>query len=394
MKKVLVESMVHNTNECLAIRFEYCGKTKELVKTIKTVKYSRTKKTFYVLSKDFSPDQLLNKLSSLGIEASMNNGPKRDTRIRNLRPANQRRKLSEAQKNIIRNYVSYLKGMRYAKSTVMSYFTFIADFVEFLGNTPINEANNDSVRLFIEQQVKTRKYAISTHRQLVSAIKHFADLYPDCQITGEDLKRPYKSSYKPVVLSKEEIIDLLRVTKNLKHRTILALLYSSGLRIGELLSLELRDIDIDRRQVFVRNSKGRKDRMVVLAESFIPLFQNYYMTYRPKQYFVEGPNNTQYHSTSVRSFLKRSCTLARIAKRVTPHTLRHSYATHLIENGVGLRHVQDLLGHSRPETTMIYTHIAQKDLMHVRSPLDTTLTQLSREDKNGHNIFLSQNISG
>ena len=184
---------------------------------------------------------------------------------------------------------------------------------------------------------------------------------------------PKKDRKLPVVLSPEEIMTLLQVTKNLKHRTVIAMLYGSGLRIGELVDLKLSCFDFDRRLIHVRNSKGRKDRYTSIAESCIPLLQNYYGTYRPKEYLIENPKGGKYGPGSIRSFLKRSCELAGITKKVTPHTLRHSYATHLLENGTDLRYIQELLGHSRPETTMVYTHVRRKDLQAIRSPLDNLM---------------------
>ena len=138
------------------------------------------------------------------------------------------------------------------------------------------------------------------------------------------------------------------------------LLYSSGLRIGEVTSLLLKNIDILRRQIKVEGGKGRKDRFVVLANTFLPLLQNYLSTFKPAFYFVEGTEGKKYSQSSIRKFLFKSVQKAGISKKVTPHTLRHSYATHLLENGVGLRHIQELLGHAKPETTMIYTHVAKK----------------------------------
>ncbi len=127
------------------------------------------------------------------------------------------------------------------------------------------------------------------------------------------------------------------------------MIYSAGLRISELLSLQLAHIDVDRRQILVKNSKGRKDRNVILAESIIPLMNNYLMSYRPDRYFVEGKPYQQYSAESIRAFLHRVSKLANITKNVTPHTLRHSYATHLLENGIDLRYIQELLGHSPRE---------------------------------------------
>mgnify|MGYP002628338216 CR=1 FL=1 len=208
-----------------------------------------------------------------------------------------------------------------------------------------------------------------------------------------ELKRPKKSRILPSVLSQEEVVTLLQVTRNLKHRAILALLYSAGLRIGELIALELKNIHIDRRQLLIKSGKGRKDRYVVLADSFLPLLQNYVITYAPKRYFVEGPEGACYSASSVRKFLHHSARLARIERVITPHTLRHSYATHMLENGIGLRYIQELLGHSKPETTMIYTHVAKKDLLDIKSPLDTILLSLANRDKKEQKFLLSGNIN-
>ena len=305
-----------------------------------------------------------------------------------------RRELSANYKQVERDYVKYLKGLRLSDSTVRTYFTFVADFFDFLPEKPIANIDNTDVRHFTEFIVAKKKYSISSHRQLISAIKHFSDFCPECPIDSPELKRPSKSKYLPSVLSQREVIDLLRATANLKHRAVLALIYSAGLRVGEAINLELAHIDIDRRQLFIKNGKGRKDRFVVLAESFLPLFHNYFTTYTPTTYFVEGSKGKKYSASSIRSFLKRACKKAGIQKTVTPHTLRHSYATHLIENGTGLRHVQELLGHSKPETTMIYTHIAKKDILSIKSPLDTALMKLTQTDKNDNNMFLSGNLRG
>ncbi|MBT8235653.1 MAG: site-specific integrase [Bacteroidia bacterium] len=302
--------------------------------------------------------------------------------------------LHERQHAILELYVQYLGGLRLSPSTISTYRSFIVFLLLYWKERPLHELDNESVQRFIEVVVKRRKYGISTHRQLVSALKHFGDRFTKSGIEPEGIQRPRKSRHLPTVLSKKEVIDLLRVTYNLKHRTILALLYSCGLRIGEVLQLRLANIDLDRRQLVVVQSKGRKDRYIVLAESTVPLLLNYVSSYKPQQYLFQGEKGGPYSASSIRNFLRRSCRKAGIKKRVTPHTLRHSYATHLIENGVNLRLVQELLGHSKPETTMIYTHVAKKDLLSVQSPLDTTLLELREPDKNLLNQPLSGNFKG
>lgn len=299
--------------------------------------------------------------------------------------------LSSVDKANLRGFVKYLRGKVLSESTVRTYYVHILDFTIYLKGKPIKELVNRDVELFVEDVCVKRRYSVSTHRQVISAVKQFASFHPACGIENLALERPRKSRFLPTVLSKQEVIDLLRNTRNTKHKAVLALLYSSGLRIGELINLELNDINVDRRQIFIRSGKGRKDRYVIMAESFRQLFHSYLMTYRPLKYFVEGNNPGEpYSPVSVRSFLKRSCKLARIYKKVTPHTLRHSYATHLLEQGVDLRYIQELLGHSRPETTMIYTHVSKKDMLKIESPLDTLIKQMSTPQNKNNNPSISQ----
>jgi site-specific recombinase XerD len=199
------------------------------------------------------------------------------------------------------------------------------------------------------------------------------------KIDPEALERPRKSKKLPVVLSRDEILRLLLATPNLKHRTILTMLYGSGLRISELINLKIADIDFARKQVFIKDAKGRKDRVVALSERIYGLLNDYLHTYQPDVYLFNGQENLKYTAGSVRHFLARAVKQAGIKKRVTPHTLRHSYATHLLEGGVDLKYVQELLGHSRPETTQIYLHVTKKQLLAINSPIDTLLDEAKKE---------------
>lgn len=292
------------------------------------------------------------------------------------------RQFNTAQKNLLNNFFKYLRGKRYSKSTIDTYTYLVADFVEYHSQKSFEDFTNRDVELFLENVVVNREFSISTQRQFISALKLFIVFFPETQIKDLELARPKNSKKLPEILSIEEILRLIQVTHNLKHRTIMVMLYSCGLRIGELLRLKLIDINLERKQLHVRQSKGRKDRYVVIADSFMPLLQNYYLSYQPKVYFVEGLTGKPYSASSVRKFIKRSCERANITRRITPHTFRHSYATHLLEQGIGLRHIQELLGHSKPETTMIYTHVARKDLLEIKSPLDKALEDFGKNGKN------------
>ena len=385
---LLLKKVTHRKKIQLLLIFPYNDLLKDKIKAIRGFAWSQTLKGWYIEYSSKNIDFVKQKLKNdvvFKLDASIYN---RSLKVRTTRKP---RVISEVNTTVINAYIKYLKGKCYSESTVKTYVTFIADFFDYIKDTPLETLTNRDVEKFIENVFIPRKYSISTHRQFFSAIKLFKAFYPECNIHELELKRPKKSKLLPTVLSKEEVIDLLRYTRNLKHRAALAMIYSAGLRISELLNLKLAHIDIDRRQITVKNSKGRKDRNIILAQSFIPLMLNYLTSYNPKLYFIEGKPFQTYSAESVRSFLHKSSSIAGITKRVTPHTLRHSYATHLLENGIDLRYIQELLGHAKPETTMIYTHVTKKDLLKIESPLDLAIKKLTTNDKVHTNIRLSEN---
>ncbi|MFC2109795.1 tyrosine-type recombinase/integrase [Bacteroidota bacterium] len=288
--------------------------------------------------------------------------------------------LNDKQKHHLNDFYRYLKGKRFSESTLKTYTHLVAEYI--LCKKKEAPIDLRSIEVHAEEVFIAKKISISTHRQFISAMKHYlAFVNSDIEIDFNALA-PRKDKKLPNVLSHEEVIELIRVTKNIKHRICIALIYSSGLRIGELTSLKLSNFDIQRKVLKVQSGKGRKDRYVPLANVMLPLIQNYLTTYVPKTYLVEGSEEGKpYSPISIRNFLARSCQLANIKKRVTPHTLRHSYATHLLENGTDIRYIQELLGHSRPETTMIYTHVRSQDLKNITNPLDLIVKQLEQRKR-------------
>ena len=185
------------------------------------------------------------------------------------------------------------------------------------------------------------------------------------------LDRPRKTFRLPTVLSQPEVTKVLAQVDNLKHQAMLQTIYGCGLRLSELIHLEVRDIDSDRMVVVIRLAKGRKDRLVPLPAKLLHLLRRYYQSYKPKEYLFEGQNGGQYGRSSVQQVFRRACRRAGIRKKATLHTLRHSYATHLLEGGTDLRYIQVLLGHSSSKTTEIYTHVSELHPQKITSPLDT-----------------------
>ena len=174
----------------------------------------------------------------------------------------------------------------------------------------------------------------------------------------------------PEVLTKDEVGKLLGGLGNLKHRTLLSLVYACGLRIGEALTLRPADLRLAERLLYVRAAKGRKDRRVPLAGKIVELLDQYPTAYPCKEYLFEGQKGGAYSYTSARQVMKRAVTKAGLPVKATLHTLRHSYATHLLQSGTDLRYIQEILGHTSPKTTMLYTHVAANDLKKIRSPFD------------------------
>ena len=379
---IFLEEKIHRKNNQLLIKFEYDETLISLVRTVNGASWSKSLKAWYLISTAENLSMILKLFKNVTkVDVS---------KISKKTPF--KRDLTDEQKKLLNQFYLFLKGKRYSQSTIQTYTFFIADFINFHTKIPLKELSNRAVELFIETVFMERNYSVSSQRQFISALKIFTVFCPQTKIHNLSLERPKKSRILPSVLSQEEVLRIIQYTQNIKHRAILTLLYSCGLRIGELINLKLIDFHIDRKQLIVKKGKGRKDRYVSLADSFLPLLSNYYHSYKPTIYFVEGQNGGKYSAESIRSFLRKSCKKAGIRKPVTPHTLRHSYATHLLENGVDLRYIQTLLGHSKPETTMIYTHVQRKDLMEIQNPLDVALQKFNKINNDKQKVVLSRNI--
>jgi site-specific recombinase XerD len=316
--------------------------------------------------------------------------------IRQLRIQFQVKDLDNEKQFEIKKYREYLISHRYGKSTTNSYAQMMINFLGFHKKKTERLLMSD-IHDYNYHFIVKRGYSISYQRQMVSAMKLFFMHIVVPVFSIEELQRPDKEKKLPQVLSKEEVKKLLGNIKNLKHKTIISTLYSSGLRIGELLHLRIVDLDSDRMVIRIVQSKGRKDRIVRLSEANLLLLRMYYKEYRPKKYIFEGPRGKPYSATSIRNILKRGCIKGGITKRVTPHTLRHTYATHMLELGVDLRYVQNLLGHSRPETTMIYTHVTSDKLSKLANPFDDLAREEFRDIRNrysGKSVLIPEKTWG
>lgn len=270
----------------------------------------------------------------------------------------------------INTFTQWLASKRYSSSTIKAYSEALRSFLVFFRKIKISEITNDDIILYNNEYILKKNISSSYQNQVVNAIKLFFKIVHDTKINTELIHRPKNSKYLPNVLSKEEVFQIIDATTNLKHKTLLALIYSSGLRISEALNIKAQNIDSDRMLIHIKNAKGKKDRYTLLSNKILVLLREYYTIYKPTNYLFEGQYGNQYNSRTAQQVLQQAVEKVGITKRITLHTLRHSFATHLLENGTDLRYIQNLLGHSSPKTTMIYTHISNASLKKIVNPFD------------------------
>lgn len=268
-------------------------------------------------------------------------------------------------------YARYMRSKRYSENTIKTYSEALLVFLRYFSSKKIEEIENDDLIQFNNNYILANSFSSSYQNQFVNAIKLFFSKIKNKQLDPELIHRPRREKKLPNVLSKEEVKALLESTKNLKHRAMLSLIYACGLRCGELLHLKPSNIDSKRNIVLIKNSKGKKDRIVPLSGKILVLLREYYKTNKPMIYLFEGQQPGQmYSDRSLQLVLKQAIAHANINKPVTLHWLRHSFATHLLESGTDLRYIQELLGHSSSKTTEIYTHVSTKSLQQIKSPFD------------------------
>lgn len=272
-----------------------------------------------------------------------------------------------------------LLSRKYSYKTVKVYIYYNRDLLIFADKSS-SDINDDDIKNYLLYLVEEKQSATSTLNQAINALKFYYGIVLKKRFVYE-VKRPRKDRKLPVVLSKEEITKILSSVDNIKHKAILILIYSAGLRVGEVVKLKPEDIDSKRMLIHIKGSKGRKDRYTMLAEKALEILRRYWQEYRAQKWLFEGSRIGRYITIrTVQKILKQACEKAGIQKEITVHTLRHSFATHLLEARTDLRYIQELLGHAHSKTTEIYTHVSTKSLSKIQSPLDS-LALKQRSDK-------------
>jgi site-specific recombinase XerD len=269
-------------------------------------------------------------------------------------------------------YLKSLKAANYSKNTIQNYYHSFALFVFVIQQQKkvLNEISATEVNNIVLQISTANKFSTSSTHILINAVLYYYRTVLKLPQYKTEIQRPQKEHTLPKVLSKEDVQKIIHHCVNLKHKTMLVMLYSAGLRAGEIIDLKINDIDSKRKLIFIRKAKGFKDRTVMLSDKLTDLLRNYYKEYKPTTYLFEGQYGDQYSQSSLRKILKDAAQKAGLKVLPTLHWLRHSFATHLLEAGTDLRYIQQLLGHSSSKTTEIYTYVSTKHISQIKSPLD------------------------
>ncbi|MBL7844884.1 MAG: tyrosine-type recombinase/integrase [Cyclobacteriaceae bacterium] len=386
-KSVTVKRIHHREMNCLALFFPKDREVIDHVKKIPGIKFSATHTCWYIPE---TPDSLTTIFDTLKGKVWLNYSAV--SRIREKK-AEIKQSVAEpvfaepstapalvepvvhntyedTRKEALEQMRKKLKLKNYSPSTIKTYTEQFKLFLQFFPESHPQELDEDEILHYMMHLIENKKLSVSAQNQAINAIKFYYEKMLKQDRKVYDLERPLKEKKLPEVLSQEEVMAIFEATGNLKHRTMLMILYASGLRRSELLNLRIGDVDFHRNIVLVRGGKGRKDRHSVMAQSLMPLVEQYLAEYKPKFWLFEGVTGEQYSAGSLQQVLKRAVYKAGIRKNVRLHMLRHSFATHLLESGTSTRYIQVLLGHDSPKTTEIYAQVTRFGLDKVMSPLD------------------------
>ena len=381
--KVILEKGYHKDKSIVKILFEKDGGILMCLKKIQNLRWSQTMRCWHVPYSASVASHLFSVLNEVAyldysalkkteaLEPAKSTAKVEEKKSASC-PSKQLRTLSVESELSVRRFEEWMLSRRYSGSTIGTYTEALRVFLRYFSEKDPERITNEDLITFNNHYILANKLSASYQNQVVNAVKLFFRTIQMRAMDVELIHRPKRAKLLPNVLSKEEVRLILSAQRNLKHRTMLSLIYSCGLRRGELLDLKLQDIDSKRGLVIIRMAKGKKDRVTPLSEKVLVMLREYFKAYKPKIWLFEGQQaGEKYDERSLASVLKQALEKCKITKPVTLHWLRHSYATHLLESGTDLRYIQELLGHSSSRTTEIYTHVSNKELQRIISPFDT-----------------------
>ncbi|MBK6363460.1 MAG: tyrosine-type recombinase/integrase [Saprospiraceae bacterium] len=370
--------------DIICVKLKGYGIDQHFIQQIANVKYDPEYKRWVVPKEDSIIAAILTHFSSNGTKV-INRLCQKNKQYNQTNYSNSEKqqhlisKFSLDYQELVKQYTDVMLRRNNSWSTIYTYVPEMVKYAEALGIQNIAKADHTLINEYFNH-LAGKKIAVSTIHTSINAVKYYYQkviFRMDLKI--EQLVRPKKGFHLPTILSTQEVNRLLECVSNTKHIVLLFILYGGGLRLNEVISMQVNDIWWDRNQMLIRSGKGNKDRVVMLSQTLKQLLRKYFNEFMPQQWLFEGQDNqTQYSERSVQNVVKNAVKKAGITKKVSPHTLRHCFATHLLDAGIQLPYIQTLLGHKDVKTTMIYTHVTTQSISHVVSPLDNLSPSVNR----------------
>lgn len=378
---VVLKPLFHNNKEQVAILFEHSVQLTNLVKSIPNIRWSRTHHCWYVPCCRMHYQKVCTALKPL---AMVDDSFLKAYLLQKQAIApNVHLPLGKCTVSLIQQYPLYphnlqsltryrdmLVLMKYSKDTIKGYCNAFHQLLRLLGPVHVDSFSKQRILKYMVWLVEEKKYSESSLNTTINALKFYFEKVLGKSAEYYDIPRPRTTHKLPDVLAEEEVVTLIKTIDNIKHRALIMTSYSAGLRVKDLVNLKIADIDSKRMMIHVRMGKGKKDRFVPLSVKVLQILREYVKEMKPKDYLFEGRNGMPYSSRSAQEVLAQAKEKAAIKKAGSIHSLRHSFATHHLENGTDIRYIQAMLGHNDIKTTIRYTHIANKALAKIQSPID------------------------
>lgn len=371
MKKIILSPVIHHNKKVLSIQFKYDNDVKNHLQKLESIYWSKTLRSFYTKLSLESIKTIFNHLKIKGCSIDFSQLEKyiEENKSKAIQNSHLVKQIPDNYKSDLLKFRKWLSQKRFSENTINTYVDVTTTYIKYALLKKADIYSTKLVEAFSYDYIFIPNKSVSYQNQFISGVKKYFE-YNGFTHNEIQLERPRKEKKLPVVLSANEVKSIFNSITNLKHKALLSLLYSAGLRIGEAINLEISDIDSQRMLIHIKQAKGKKDRYTLLSPAFVKILRMYYVAYKPQKYLFEGQKGGKYSNTSAQKVLKNALDKTKIQKKVTLHSLRHSFATHLLEKGTDIRYIQELLGHSSPKTTMIYTHVTETSLKKIKNPFD------------------------
>ena len=360
----------HKQNRVVKIVFDFNDTlNKQLIGTIHA-KWSNTMKCWYMPRKEFSLNTFYQDFKDI---AYINYTAVKVVSKPVIQEKVKRDYSHRVMLKLPKGYLEILKQKRYSSNTIKTYSAYFKDFMHYFGHKNLDEVTNEEINAYVLDLISIWDITISEQNQRINAIKFYYERVLRKVRHVYEIERPRSENKLPDVLDKREIGAILKVIENIKHKTLISVIYSCGLRRSEVINIQIKDIDSKRMMIKIKGAKGKKDRYVQLSEGLLKLLRQYYADYKPKLWLFEGQKGGRYGAESISKVLKASAIKAGLKRRVHLHMLRHSFATHQLEQGIDIRYIQEWLGHESLKTTQRYTHVSEHNFKNFKNPLDELL---------------------